>query len=126
MAGTATPEMTELLQLLEKAVEARKSLFDLAHQSAFRLFNGFTEGDPDLVIDVYASTLVFHNYAENVARGFSLVNEAKNFLLDQFSWLRVGIVKTRNGKTQDEKRGQLLFGEKPDRKIREHGIWYAI
>ena len=24
------------------------------------------------------------------------------------------------------KRGQLLFGEKPDRKIQEHGVWYAI
>jgi 23S rRNA (cytosine1962-C5)-methyltransferase len=35
-------------------------------------------------------------------------------------------LKTRNGKTQQEKRGQLLFGEQPDRKIQEHGVWYAI
>jgi 23S rRNA (cytosine1962-C5)-methyltransferase len=42
------------------------------------------------------------------------------------NWLRAGIVKTRNGKTQEKKRGTLLFGADPDKKIKEHGIWYAI
>jgi 23S rRNA (cytosine1962-C5)-methyltransferase len=111
---------------LAKSVEARSLLFDSAHESAFRLFNGFTEGNPDLVIDLYAATLVFHNYADEAAHGLSLAEEAKDYLLTQLSWLRAGIIKTRNGKTQEEKRGQLLFGEKPDRKIREHGVWYAI
>ena len=118
--------MTSITQLLEQSIEARKFLFDATHQSALRLFNGFSEGNPDLVIDLYASTLVFHNYADDVTRGLSLVKEAQNFLLKQFSWLRAGILKTRNGPTQEEKRGQLLFGEKPDRKIQEHGVWYAI
>ncbi|NJN79729.1 MAG: SAM-dependent methyltransferase [Anaerolineales bacterium] len=36
------------------------------------------------------------------------------------------MIKTRNGKTQEEKRGQIIFGEIPDRKIKEHGVWYAI
>ena len=115
-----------LIHLLEKAIESRQSLFDEAHQSALRLFNGFTEGEPNLVIDLYASTIVFHNYADDVARGLSLVHEAQNYLLNYLSWLHAGVVKTRNGKTQDEKRGQLLFGEKPGRKIQEHGVWYAI
>ncbi len=114
------------ISLLEKAIEARKSLFEAAHQSAFRLFNGFTEGNPDLVIDLYASTLVFHNYADDAEHGLAFVKEAQNFLLNQFPWLRAGILKARNGKTQEERRGQLLFGEKPNRKIREHGVWYAI
>jgi 23S rRNA (cytosine1962-C5)-methyltransferase len=126
VAGKAIEEMTSITELLESAFDARKSLFDSAHQSAFRLFNGFTEGNPDLVIDLYASTVVFHNYAENVTQGFSLVQEAQSFLTNHLSWLRAGILKTRNGKNQEEKRGQLLFGEKPDRKIREHGVWYAI
>ena len=115
-----------LIHQLEQAIQARKPLFDAEHQSAFRLFNGFTEGDPDLVIDLYASTLLFHNYADDVEQGMSLVQEAQDFLLGQLSWLHAGIVKARNGKTQEEKRGQLLFGEKPDRKIKEHGVWYAI
>ncbi len=118
--------MTPITQLLEQALDARKSLFDAAHQSALRLFNGFSEGNSDLAIDVYASTLVFHNYADDVPQGLSVVKEAQHFLLNQFSWLRAGILKARNGKTQEEKRGQLLFGNKPDRKIQEHGVWYAI
>ncbi len=61
-----------LILLFEKAINARQSLFDTEHQSAFRLFNGFTEGNPNLVIDVYASTVVFHNYADDAAEGIPI------------------------------------------------------
>ena len=114
------------ISLLEQALKARKALFDPDHRSAFRLFNGFTEGYPALVIDLYASTLVFHNYADDPVHALPLINAMQNYLLSQFSWLRAGIVKERNGKTQDERRGRLLFGEKADRRIREHGVWYAV
>lgn len=112
--------------LLEKAIEARASLFDARHESAFRLFNGFIEGNPDLVIDLYASTLVIHNYADDPAQGSLLVKQAQHQLQKDLAWLRAGVVKARNGKTQEEKRGQLFFGEKPDTKIKEQGVWYAI
>lgn len=112
--------------LLEKAIESRSHLFDPAHGSAFRLFNGFTEGSPDLVIDLYASTLVFHNYADDPAAGLPLVQQARDFLLRHHSWLRAGVLKTRNGATQQERRGELLFGEEPNRRIQEHGVWYAV
>lgn len=115
-----------LVSLLEKAIDARASLFDARHESAFRLFNGFTEGEPNLVIDLYASTFVIHNYADDPEQGMLLVTQAQQFLQGELSWLRAGIVKTRNGKFQEERRGQLLFGEKPDTKVKEHGIWYSI
>jgi len=114
------------IPLLEAALACRVNLFDSRHESAFRLFNGFTEGYSDLVIDIYACTLVVQNYADEPARSQLLVQEVKEFLQNKLSWLRAGIVKTRNGKTQDEKRGTLLFGEKPDQKIREHDIWYSV
>jgi 23S rRNA (cytosine1962-C5)-methyltransferase len=114
------------LSLLEKALASRVSLFDPAHQAAFRLFNGFTEGEPDLVIDLYASTLVFHNYAEIPAQGAALIQPALEFLVSQYPWLRAAIVKTRKASSQEERRGRLLFGDQPDRRIREHGVWYAI
>ena len=115
-----------LIPMLENAIEARASLFDARHETAFRLFNGFFEGNPDLVVDLYASTLVIHNYADDPAQGRVLAEQAGQFLQDALSWLRAGIVKTRNGKTQEEKRGQLIFGEKPDTKIKEHGVSYSI
>ncbi len=115
-----------LVPLLEKAINSRQLLIDAPHQSAFRLFNGFTEGNPNLVIDIYASTVVILNYADDAAQGQSVVQEAQSFLRERLPWLRAGIVKTRNSKTQEEKRGQLLFGEDFDRKIKEHDVWYAV
>ena len=119
-------EDSTFLSLLETAIEARSPLFDPAHRSAFRLFNGFTEGCPELVIDLYASTLVFYNYADDPMQGLALASLGQQFLQTQYSWLRAGLVKTRSSETQEERRGQPLFGDTPDRKIQEHGVWYAI
>jgi 23S rRNA (cytosine1962-C5)-methyltransferase len=115
-----------LTSLLEKAFTARAPLFDPEHQSAFRLFNGFTEGCPDLVIDLYAATVVIHNYADDPEQGAILVEEARQFLNASLTWIHTGIVKTRNGATPEDKRGKFLFGAKVDRKVKEHDTWYAI
>jgi 23S rRNA (cytosine1962-C5)-methyltransferase len=112
--------------LLEKALASRAPLFDSKHESAFRLFNGFTEGCPGLVIDVYASTVVIHNYSDRVEEGELLVQEAQQVLTTSLPWLRAGIVKTRNGATQEDKCGKLLFGTDVDRKIKEFDVWYGI
>jgi len=121
-----TQPLFPIVSQFEKAIEARRSLFDARHEFAFRLFNGFTEGNPGLVVDLYASTLVMHNYTDDPAQGKLLVKHAQQFLQDKLVWLHAGIVKTRNAKSQEEKRGQLLFGEKPNTRIKEHGIWYSI
>ena len=89
-----------LTSLLEKALASRTPLIDAKHESAFRLFNGFLEGCPDIVIDLYASTVVIHNYADYPEQGALLVQEALQFLNTSLGWLRAGIVKTRNGATQ--------------------------
>ncbi len=115
-----------ITSLLEKALASRASLIDSKHESAFRLFNGFTEGCPDLVIDIYASTAVIHNYADDSEQGVAFVQEAQKFLTTSLNWLRAGIVKTRNGSTQEEKCGTLIFGTELDRKIKENDVWYAI
>jgi 23S rRNA (cytosine1962-C5)-methyltransferase len=119
-------DSSPILLLLQKAIQVRASLFDARHESAFRLFNGFAEGEPNLVIDLYAATLVIHNYADDPERGNLLVEQAQHYLQNKIPWLRAAIVKTRNSKSPEERHGQLLFGQKPDTKIREHGVWYSI
>jgi 23S rRNA (cytosine1962-C5)-methyltransferase len=116
----------EIIDLLEKAVAARGALFDERHRSALRLFNGFSEGCPDLVVDLYAATAVLYNHAERAEEGLPMVREAESFLRERLPWLRGEIVKTRNSDLAEEKRGKLLFGEEPDRKVEEHGVWYAL
>jgi len=111
---------------LEQAISTRTHLFDERHECAFRLFNGFYEGDPDLALDVYGRTLLIHNYADDPAQNQTVIREVADYLQSALVWLRAGIIKTRNGKTQAEKQGQLLFGKKPDTRIKEHGVWYAV
>lgn len=118
--------MSSLIDLLNKALEARLPLFDARHETAFRLFNGFTEGCPQLSLDLYAGTVIFHNYADDPAQGALLVDEARELLQSHLPWLKAGILKTRNAKSAEERRGTLLFGASADRKIKEHGAWYAI
>lgn len=112
--------------LLESAVSARAGLIDERHESAFRLFNGFYEGYPDLALDVYARTLVIHNYADPPEDGLPAVDAARLFLRSSLPWLRTTILKTRNSPHPGQRRGELIEGENPDRKIREHGLWYAL
>jgi 23S rRNA (cytosine1962-C5)-methyltransferase len=115
-----------IIQLLEKAIQARIDLFDSKHESAFRLFSGFSEGYPEFVLEIYARTLVIHNYAHNPAHNQILLQDLIEYLESSLIWLRAGLLKTRNGKTQEEKRGILIFGKEPDAKVNEHGVWYSI
>ena len=119
-------ETNSTTALLESALRARASLLDERHESAFRLFNGFHEGNPDLVIDVYARTLIIHNYADTPAGGLPAVDAARIFLRSSLPWLRTVILKTRNAPDPDGRRGRVIEGETPDRKIREHGVWYSV
>ncbi|MBL8203561.1 MAG: class I SAM-dependent methyltransferase [Blastocatellia bacterium] len=112
--------------LLETAITVRAALFDERHETAFRLFNGFTEGQPNLVVDLYAKTIVLHNYADQPSNGLAAVRAAQEFLPARLPWLQAIVVKTRNSPSSEEKRGSLVYGEAPDRKIRENGVWYAI
>jgi len=112
--------------LLDKAIASRLTLFDSHHEAAFRLFNGFYEGYPDLVVDIYARTFVIHNYTDDPFRNELTVQETIKYLQNSLEWLCAGVLKTRNTNSQEQKRGRLIFGNKPDRKIKEHGIWYAV
>ena len=117
---------TSVTPLLEKALASRTPIIDPKNESAYRLFNGFSEGCPDLIIDIYASTAVIYNYADNPEDGTPLVQEAQDFLTRSMSGLRTILLKTRTSSNQEEKRGKLIYGTELDRKVKEHGVWYSI
>ncbi|MBX3035695.1 MAG: class I SAM-dependent methyltransferase [Anaerolineales bacterium] len=117
-------DFDSLKPLLDQALASRLRIIDSDHQTSFRLFNGFYEGYPSLALDVYASTLLIHDYSDEPDNDF--INKVFDFVTSNLVWLRTGILKTRNGKTPDQKRGQIIFGENLDRKIKEHDVWYAI
>jgi 23S rRNA (cytosine1962-C5)-methyltransferase len=117
-----------ITSMLACALAARGELFDERHESAFRLFNGFLEGCPELVIDLYARTLVLHNYAEPPASAQATLAEATEFLRGQLPWVCAIVLKTRKAPDLDARRGVVLYGQSLDRRVRDPNskVWYAI
>lgn len=111
---------------LKNAIAARATLVDEKHASAFRVFNGFLEGNPNLAIDIYARTALIHNYTDSPSESKALVNAARDFLLSETDWVKTIIVKTRKRETAEQKNGIFIYGKKADDRIREHGVWYAV
>jgi 23S rRNA (cytosine1962-C5)-methyltransferase len=124
----------QLSALLDRALASRATLFDAHHETAFRLFNGFYEGNPDLVVDLYGRTILFHHYGSTEQNHYSdepeqmqsLIQEAREFYQNQMPWLKAVLVKTRNAKLAADRRGKTLSGTELDHKIREQNIWYAL
>lgn len=122
-------DFPSLQPLIEQALAERASLIDPRGRAAFRLFNGFTEGFPGLSIDLYASTLLLHDYSETPAASDPLIRQVAGYLQGHPMFLgniQAILVKHRNGYTHDEKRGRLLFGGPPDDRILENEVWYAL
>ena len=119
-------DLQALPSLLRDAFQARRQLHDAGHQSALRLFSGFTEGCPDLVIDLYGETAVFHNYADVRSHGEALVQAAMEELRAELQWVQAGLVKARNSASADERRGRMAFGQQLTTRIREGDLWYAV
>ncbi|HEY8291839.1 MAG TPA: class I SAM-dependent methyltransferase, partial [Thermomicrobiales bacterium] len=126
MAKPSSSPAIALPPLLDAALTARAELLDARHQGAARLFSGFFEGAPALVVDCYGTTLVLHNYADPPEDGEAIIAAAMQFLMERLPWIQAVVVKTRNAQTPVERNGVLRFGTKPETRVREHGVWYAL
>ncbi len=117
--------MPPLEKSLAQALDARAKFQDLRgfeNLGGLRLFNGFYEGHPGLIADLYGSTLVLFDHGD-VGNALAA---ASDFYRERLPWLTCGIRKTRSVPDSAQRRGVLTFGENPTRKIREHGVWYAL
>ncbi len=112
------------IPILESALAARLPL--PGGSAAARLFNGFYEGWPELVVDVYAATLVLFNYAADPAALSASLPEIADFYRARLPWLTCAMVKTRASADPSERAGQVLWGGPPARRVRENGVWYAL
>ncbi len=111
---------------ITRAFDARVPLFDPRHETAFRLFNGFLEGCPGLAMDVYASTLIIFNLAEPPEALEEAIRASIKLVPGRLPWIKTVLLKTHHASTPEARRGRLLTGSAPDRKVREHGVWYAL
>jgi len=110
--------------LLDAALRARAPLLDDDHRGAWRLFHGFSEGDPSLALDVYGRTLVAHDRA--TARDEGRVESVVAQVFDRLPWLRAAVWKSRRAPA-GERNGRVVRGDAAalDDRVREAGVWYA-
>lgn len=116
----------EKLELLDRAIAARIALIDEEHLSGLRLFNGFYEGIPGLVADLYGRTLVLANHADHPESLQPLIRASLAYYLERLPWLQAALVKIRRASSREERNGRLVYGQKADERIREGGVWYAL
>lgn len=119
-------DISDLVERIERAVKARESLLDAGHTSAVRLFNGFYEGYPELVVDLYGHTLVLFGYAATVEENNPILELAQQRLLAQLPWIDCVIYKIHTAPDPIQRRGVIVYGKSPTQKVCENGIWYAV
>lgn len=120
--------VVDLRALIDRAVAARSGLLDPAHEGALRLFNGFYEGDPALALDLYARSLLVHDYAESPAGDEAAARRAVEAVRARLPWIRAVLWKVRGARQAERRNGCLLLGERQDldRRVREGGVSYAV
>jgi 23S rRNA (cytosine1962-C5)-methyltransferase len=113
---------------LGAALDERAACADASHRTAYRLLNGFLEGVPDLVVDVYGTTAVIHDHAASAEAARARVDETSAYLRERLPWLRAVVVKPRREIDPALRRGRLVAGSPADlaTRIIEHGVWYAL
>jgi len=118
--------LPELHSLLGRAIESRLGILDKSRQGAMRLFNGFLEGLPALVADLFGHTLVLftHKVEENEAN--RLADAALQFYLDAPGGIDCAILKQRSALDEEKKRGGVIYGGVPTRYVVENGVRYAV
>jgi 23S rRNA (cytosine1962-C5)-methyltransferase len=116
------PLKTHLL----KALATRPDLLETDHLAALRLFNGFYEGIPELIVDLYARTLVLFNYGKASSPNNTMLAEAQRILIDAFPWVKTVIQKERNVPDLALRKGVITYGNSPAQQIIEFNVHYAL
>ena len=118
------------IDTIKSSASKRLSISQFFHKgshttNAYRIFNGFYEGIPGLVLDRYGSALVIFDHSET--REFShLIDEIKHWAVSDFNGLDSVLYKQRQHPESSMRQGQLLVGSQLPDQIVEFGVRYAV
>lgn len=117
---------TNLDQILRNAFRKRGMLHADPDTNAYRLFNGFHEGIPEFSADRYGSTAVILWASRKKRPGAALKEELCRICTEEVPGIENVLFKNRYSGDEEEKKGILLTGSEPSRKIREWGVNYPV
>lgn len=112
-----------VLRLMNHAIGKRQPAANFPE--AYRLFNGFYEGFPGLVLDRYGSTLVIidHGIAEET---LPAIRRFAISLLGSMPGLNAVLLKQRQHPDKKMRNGVLITGESLAESVDEFGVQYAL
>lgn len=113
----------EKFQCVKFAIEQRKFSTDLT--TAFRLFNGFYEGCPGLVIDRYGETLVIFDYGK-LGEANEIIQQIGQWAMKALDGITSVLLKQRQGSNTMMVNGVLIGGKEVTESIKEFDISYAL
>ncbi|MDO9084601.1 MAG: class I SAM-dependent methyltransferase [Anaerolineaceae bacterium] len=119
-------ELEQLFIQLEKALIQRKDLLDQTGHHTLRLFNGFLEGNPRWVIELFGKTLVINDHNKFNEIENQTVIEIRNQYLQWIPWVEAVLYKQRNTPQPNDRRGKIIHGGQLPKEILEEGVRYAI
>jgi 23S rRNA (cytosine1962-C5)-methyltransferase len=114
---------TEILQHIKHAIEQRKSFADKT--TAYRLFNGFYEGCPGLVIDRYGETLVILEHGSPNANS-EIIYRISKWAMESLENITSVFLKQRQSSDPKLVNGFLIEGSGLPQSIVESGVNYAV
>jgi 23S rRNA (cytosine1962-C5)-methyltransferase len=115
--------LSSILGTIRRAV-LRRSV-DPAETKAFRLYNGFYEGTPGLVLDRYGPALVIFDHTPEARHG-ALAAAIAEWATANQAGLESVLLKQRGGSDEVQKKGKYLAGSHLPKKITEFGVRYAL
>lgn len=119
-----TPD--DLKDRLQKSLHLRQEDHSLSESDAYRIFNGFYEGLPGLVVDCYANTILISNHSRQPESLNSPIEQISQFSSTEIPGIDSVLLKTRHSTDPEERKGRLLQGQALPQQITEHEIRYAI
>ena len=115
-----------LTDRLSLALKARSRLLTDKNTTALRLFAGFYEGDPDLVVDLYGQTLVIYDYKKSPPPEDPRLRFAEKYYLQELPEINCILTKYRHGHNNQHRRGVRTLGNQLTDRILESGITYSV
>jgi len=118
------------LETITRAISLRDSIIqskqkDFNKTNTCRMFNGFYEGLPGLVLDRYGSALVIFDHSETNAFE-DVINQVKLWALANDTSIESILLKQRNHPQPAMRQGKLLAGDQHPSEITENGVRYTI
>lgn len=111
------------LETIRHAIQRRS--FDATLTDTFRLFNGFYEGAPGLVLDRYGATLVILDHSP-AGTYTELAKKIGEWALKELDGIVSILFKQRSSSDAAQRVGKLLAGTHLPSQVTEFGVRYAL